>query len=193
MIAYRYKPDDGMKYDGTQECQLDPLETKISGHDVWLLPGNCTWKEPLPSKEGYNVVYKSDSDTWEYELIPAPPEPEPPTLDEVKAQKIQSLKYARDTKELEPVLYNNHLFDFDQKSYERITAAIYALDITGGTIEWTLADNGTVNVSTNDLRGVIAQAAVRSNQLHIIYRDLKEQVNACTTVEEVEAITWPED
>ena len=47
--------------------------------------------------------------------------------------------------------------------------------------------------AVDDLNLVIASVGNRSNQLHITYRDLKEQVNACTTVEEVEAITWPED
>ena len=48
-------------------------------------------------------------------------------------------------------------------------------------------------VLTYDLRGVIAAAAVRSNSLHIKYNELKQRVNAAQTVEEVEAIHWPED
>ena len=115
-----------------------------------------------------------------------------PPLADVQAAKIAELKSVRDAKELEPVPYNGANFDFDQKSYERITAAIYALDLTGGSIGWTTADNTVVSVTAADLRGVIAAAAVRSNQLHIIYRDLKADVMAATTNEEVEEIHWPE-
>ena len=122
-------------------------------------------------------------------FIPEPPYI--PPLADVQAAKISELKGIRDAKELEPVPYNDANFDFDQKSYERITAAIYALDITGGSIGWTTADNTVVSVTAADLRGVIAAAAVRSNQLHITYRDLKADVMACTTNEEVEAIHWP--
>ena len=73
-------------------------------------------------------------------------------LPTVKAAKLSELKAVRDAKEMEPVLYALHKFDFDSKSYERITAAIYALDLQGetSTINWTLADNGSAPVTAND-------------------------------------------
>lgn len=190
---YAYKYDENKYFAGQQECQIDPLESKKQGHPVYLLPADCTWLKPLTEKEGYKVKWNGEA--WEYEEIPVPPEPEPPTLDEVKAQKISELKSIRDFKEMEPVLYAAHKFDFDSKSYERITAAIYALDMQGATstINWTLADNGSTPVTANDLRGVIAAAAVRSNALHTTYRALKAQVQAAETVADVNDIVWPED
>ena len=116
-----------------------------------------------------------------------------PPLDDAKAAKISELKSIRDAKELEPVQYIDHLYDFDTKSFDRINAAIIALDQTHGTIGWTTADNQVVEVNADALRGVIASAALRSNTLHIIYRELKEAVNAATTADEVNSISWPED
>ena len=121
------------------------------------------------------------------------PPPFVPALDDVKAAKIAELKGIRDEKELEPVQYGDNLFDFDTKSFDRINAAIIALDQTHGSIGWTTADNQVVEVNADALRGVIAAAAVRSNALHVIYRELKEAVQAATTNEEVESINWPED
>ena len=115
------------------------------------------------------------------------------TLNEAKERKITELKMIRDAKELEPVQYIDHLYDFDTKSFDRINAAIIALDQTHGTIGWTTADNSVVEVNADALRGVIASAAIRSNALHVIYRELKAAVNAATTVSEVESISWPED
>ena len=115
-----------------------------------------------------------------------------PTVEEAKASKIAELKSIRDGKELEPVQYGGNLYDFDTKSFDRINAAIIALDQTQGTIGWTCADNKVVEVNTDTLRGVIASAAIRSNALHIIYRELKEAVNAATAVADVESINWPE-
>ena len=124
-----------------------------------------------------------------YEVVEIPP----PSLEEAKTAKINELKAVRDAKELEPVLYSEHKFDFDSKSYERITAAIYALDGAGpsATINWTLADNGSAPVTANDLRGVIAAAAARSDALHTTYRALKAQVQAAETVADVKNIVWP--
>ena len=48
-------------------------------------------------------------------------------------------------------------------------------------------------VTANDLRGVVANVAVRSNELHVKYRQLKEQVEACTTKEELDKIQWDEE
>lgn len=118
-----------------------------------------------------------------------------PNIEAVKAAKIAELKRIRDTKELEPVEFDGSSFDFDSKSYERITAAIYALDMQGtaATIAWTLADNGSTPVTAANLRGVIAAAAVRSDALHTQYRELKAAVLAAETVDEVDKITWAED
>lgn len=117
-----------------------------------------------------------------------------PDLEAVKAAKIAQLKRIRDKKELEPVEFDGSSFDFDSKSYERITAAIYALDMQGtaATIAWTLADNGSIPVTAANLRGVIAAAAMRSDALHTQYRELKAAVLAAKTAEEVEKITWAE-
>ena len=121
------------------------------------------------------------------------PPPYVPPLEDVKAAKIAELKGIRDEKEVEPVQYIDHYYDFDVKSFDRINAAIIALDQTHGTIGWTTADNSVVEVNADSLRGVIASAALRSNTLHVIYRELKEAVNAATTAEEVESINWPEE
>ena len=120
------------------------------------------------------------------------PPPYVPPLEDVKAAKLAELKGIRDSKEVEPVEFYGHAYDFDVKSFDRINAAIIALDQTQGTIGWTTADNSVVEVTADTLRGVIAAAAVRSNELHVTYRGLKEQVNEATTNAEVEAIGWPE-
>jgi len=47
-----------------------------------------------------------------------------------------------------------------------------------------------VTVTAADLRAVIAAVAMRSNALHVKYRTLKQQVQECKTMEELEAIKW---
>lgn len=115
------------------------------------------------------------------------------TLDESKASKIAELKAIRDAQEVADIQVNGYLYDYDEKARERINAAIIALDLTGGTITWTLADNTDKEVSANDLRYVIAMVAQRSNVLHVKYRELKERVENATTKEQVEAISWAEE
>ena len=111
-------------------------------------------------------------------------------FNEAKITKVESLKNMRDTLEVEPIEYNGNLFDYDDKARDRINSAIIALSITGQSIEWTTADNTNVLVTADDLRGIVAAVAVRSNELHVKYRELKELVEVCTTKEEVDYISW---
>lgn len=111
-------------------------------------------------------------------------------LEVIKQRKIAELKYQRDKAEVEPIIYHGYSFDYDSKARERISAAIVALEVLGAsvTLTWTTADNKDVKVTASDLRGIIAQVALRSDKLHIAYRKAKEKVEAATTKEEVEAI-----
>lgn len=110
------------------------------------------------------------------------------TLDEVKAEKITSLKADRDRLEVEDIEVDGHLYDYDEKARERINNAIIALQASGTSILWTLANNDSVLVTAQDLVAVVSAVAVRSNTLHVAYRDAKAKVNAAMTAEEVNAV-----
>ena len=121
------------------------------------------------------------------------PAPEPP-LDEVKAAKIDELKGVRDMKEVKPITTDKGVFDYDDKSRDRLAIARQALQDAGGTgtIIWTTADNQRVPLGVSDFAAINGAAATRSNELHVTYNDLKQRVNAATTADEVKKIVWPE-
>lgn len=118
------------------------------------------------------------------------------SLEELSNTKLADFKNTRDALEVNPILYNGNYFDYDEKARDRINAAIIALDMqtqltgTDASLSWTTADNTEAVVTANDLRGVIANVALRSNELHVKYRELKELVEACETQEELDAIRW---
>ena len=108
-----------------------------------------------------------------------------------KPAKISELKAIRDTKEVEPVQTDKGVFDYDDKSRDRLYIARQALTDAGSSeIVWTTADNQRVSMGIADFAAINGAAAVRSNALHIKYNELKQRVNAAQTVEEVEAIGW---
>ena len=113
------------------------------------------------------------------------------SLESIKEHKILTLKIQRDNLEVEPIAYNGHSYDYDDKARDRINAAIIALELQGegATIEWTTADNEDAVVTAQDLRMIIASVAARSNALHTAYRAAKAKVEAAGTAEEVEAVT----
>lgn len=181
--VYRY---DEKNYFEHKVILDDTDRSPVSG--VWQIPAYCTEVEPPTTKEGFKIKY--DNCKWNYEAEEKEPEPEKPTLDELKQRKIMELKWERDKCEVEPIAYNGNLYDYDEKARDRINAAIIALDLQGekATIEWTLADNSNITVTANDLRAVIGAVALRSNTLHIAYRNAKEQIEICESEEDLEKI-----
>ncbi len=130
----------------------------------------------------------SDTDLEQLGVVVA--EAEEP-IGNIRARKIIELKRQRDAAEVEPIAYNGHLYDYDSKARDRISAAIIALELQGegATIEWTTADNADTPVTANDLKMIIAAVAVRSNKLHTAYRIAKEKVEEATTAADVETVT----
>ena len=102
IIVYRY--DENTKiYLKSEPAMLDPLETKAAGHNVYLLPANCTFTEPPGPREGYNIVYNTNTGTWQHEKQPeAEPAAPEPTEEEKKAAQIAALdaSYAADKDKL---------------------------------------------------------------------------------------------
>ena len=63
MQTYRYDADT-KEFLYSEEAFLDPLETELQGHDVYLLPADSTFTPPLDAKEGYAVCWNGSA--WEY-------------------------------------------------------------------------------------------------------------------------------
>lgn len=116
------------------------------------------------------------------------------TVDEIAQAKMDELKEIRDAKEVEPIETQYGIFDYDQKSRERINVALVALELEKNSkINWTLADNSDVALSANDLREVIVASAKRSNTLHTQYRQYVNQISQLVkqnNIEAIKAITW---
>lgn len=186
MKLYYY--DETGYYSAMSEAFLDPLETKLQGKDVWLMPPNATTIKPPSSIDGHKLKFNGKA--WEQEKIPDPePEPEP-TLDELKTSKIADLKLARDIAEIAPIEHNGNTYDYDDKSRDRLDIALKALTVQGesATIGWTMADNTTATITAADIMAVFVASAVRSNELHGKYRAAKEKVMAAQNKEELKTI-----
>lgn len=215
-MKYMYKYDEKTKeYLGKAEALLDPLETQLQQKEIYLLPAAATFIAPA-LQEGYVSVFQDgawenleDNRGKEYWLqddaygtparkmetlgaLPANAVFTPPqkTLEQVKQEKIIELKAMRDMREVEPIAYQGYSFDYYSKARDRISAAIIALEAAGAsaTLTWTTADNQDVKVTASDLRGIIAQVAVRSDKLHTAYRKAKEKVETAATKAEVETV-----
>lgn len=115
-----------------------------------------------------------------------------PSIEEIKTRKIEYLKQERNRREEAPVEYKEKLWDFDADSRARINAAASALEMVDDVeyLTWTSADDTSLDLTAQDLRMIVAIAAIRGDTLHKKYRELRDAVNAADTIEQIDSIIW---
>ena len=166
---------------------LDDSDKSPSGN--WNVPARCVEIAPPSEKEGFKIKYVDGA--WTYEEEKKEPEPHKPTLEELKQQKIQELKWERDRKETLPITYKDKSFDYDDKARERMRVAQQALEDNNIPSQtWTCADNSITELTVADFKALNTLAAQRSGQLHEQYNKLKVYVDTLKTVEAIEAVIF---
>lgn len=117
---------------------------------------------------------------------------DPRTVETIKAQKWEEIKLARDTESVSPLTTPYGIFDADPKSQKNITDAILYLQIlnNSSTINFTLHDNSVVEMDLTKLVNVGLLLGQRTQSLQNKGTTLRNQIDAATTKEQVEAITW---
>ena len=89
------------------------------------------------------------------------------------------------------------IFDSDPISCIRISSAAQAMQMAAmseevPTITWTCQDNTTIDLTAQELLGLVVALAEWSNKCHQKATGLKAQIDACESVEELELIQWEE-
>lgn len=120
--------------------------------------------------------------------------PEQP-LEELKLAKRAEINKARDAAEQGGFEYMGKVFDSDEISCIRMTCAAQAMQLSvmseeTPTITWTCQDNSTIDLTAQELMGLVVALAEWSNRCHEKATTLKTQVEAATTVEELDNIVW---
>lgn len=165
-------------YDNYQECCVINKEFKEYPNDVF---------------EGYidnvDIYIKIKEKKEDAKLVK-------PTLDELKASKIDEMKAERNIREQQIIEYNGNTFDYDGLARERLLLGRQSLEDAGvedAKLKWTCADNEITYLGIEDFKGINTVAATRSIMLHDTYNKLKVLINSCGTKEELEQVTFDTD
>lgn len=62
---YEYIYNSNFEYVGKAPLQIDPLESKKQGKDIYMLPSQKATITKPNTKEGYTPVYNKDKNIWE--------------------------------------------------------------------------------------------------------------------------------
>jgi len=116
-------------------------------------------------------------------------------LDQLKRDKWQEIKKARDAHEFGGFTWGAYLFDSDQLSQQRIGQAAQAALFSQSTDQayhqdWTLANNTVVSLSAQDMLDVALAMGTHIGNAHTRARELREMVFATNSAEELNQLTW---
>lgn len=94
-----YMFDDAGYSVGESYAQIDPLETKAAGREIFIMPANSTEIEPPPEKDGFKIKWNGVE--WVYKEIPTEKEERWEKTQEEKENEIRAIR-------------NFYLFDTDK-------------------------------------------------------------------------------
>ena len=118
------------------------------------------------------------------------------SLQEIKDAKWLSIKLARETHIDAPLVTPYGTVDSKAKDRTNITDAVLLLQTlasvgTPTTIDFTLADNTTVTLTTTEMVTVGLLLGQKVQAAHATARSLRAAIDAALTSEALEEITWP--
>lgn len=154
------------------------VQHKIEGDldDFYVSGGEVLSKGSAPS-EGH--VFNYGTGSWELDIALA------------RSLKWDAIKAARSAQERDTFEWNGNVLQCDESSQMRIQAAVQAAIIDDSvTNVWTLADNSTQTLNATELKAMGKALADHIKGCHERGRMLKAQIDAATTLQELEAIVW---
>jgi len=152
------------------------IEGLASDQGHYVKDGEIIEKGVQPS-EGH--VFNYATEQWELDI------------DLARGKKWKAIKIERQMRELSTFEWNTHTFQCDEPSQMRIQSAVQAAIIDDGlNMVWTLANNTTQTFSAAEIKQIGQALANHVNTCHERGRILRAEIQAATTQEELEAITW---
>ena len=114
------------------------------------------------------------------------------SLDDLKAEKWESLKAERSKAEGGTFVWNGHTIDADMARLNGAATSVMIAQAAGQSYSdvWTLADNSTMPVTGSDILSMGLALAAHVSACHARGRLLRQQIENATTREEVDAVTW---
>lgn len=119
------------------------------------------------------------------------PEIIPPTLEEVKAAKLQELAQARYNEEVGGIIVNGTEIDTDRESQSILNGAYVSMKfgLINPSVDWK-GNDGWVPATLTEIEPIAQAVAQHVQSLFSREKVLATQVNAALSVEEVNSIVW---
>jgi len=193
IFTYRCGGVDGAE---TREAALSAAAEALggTGEDYAICVADDTAKAALDALEGFTktVTAEIDGDAITGFTVTDRPEPEPSSLESVKAAKLSEIAAARFAAETAGVSVGDVTVATDRESQALITgAALAAINDATYACQWK-TESGFVQLTAEMIISIAS--AVRAHVQACFDREaeLTAAVNAAATAADVQAVTWSE-
>jgi hypothetical protein len=138
-----------------------------------------------PAGTPEHFAYDAQSSSWF----------DPSTLAELKTRKWEAIKKRRNEVEFGSFEWDGSMFDGNAMATQRIAGSVQMAVLAQAnampfSIDWTLADNSVRTLSATQMIEVGQTLAQHVSACHAHARQLRVEIEAATTPEQVEAIVW---
>lgn len=121
---------------------------------------------------------------------------DPRTLEDFKSIKWDEIKSTREYLINQPMVTPYGTVDSNSKAQANITSAILLVQTLVGlslpaSVDFTLANNETVTLTAEEMTTVGLMLGQKIQTIRGIATSLRADIEAATTIETLEAITWP--
>lgn len=177
MIAYKKNGDGYIVI----YYSLDPDDNPILPEDAILTP-------PPEVMEDHHLTIENG----EWVQVPNPP-PAPPTLEEVRDEKVRAFSMWERPFLDQPFIYDGHVFPNDSRFKEMITPAVQQFTLTGKTPKlWLTADMHIIEEPTGEfLLGLSEKAYTEQENNMITSMVLYNKIRSCNSIDELNAVEFP--
>ena len=169
---YSYNPTTG-QYVGQGIAQQDPLESAVS----YLMPTNST--SIAPDLET-GQISSWNGTVWINNPIPAS------TLLEVQTTAINQVKTARDTFRSQNVTVAGTIYAATDSAKTKLNNK---LDLGNFPTQWSDINDNIVNLTKAQATAVLAAMIAQDDSAYLQSANYITQIKACTTLDQVSAIT----
>lgn len=117
---------------------------------------------------------------------------DPTLLDTLRQSRLQQMKERRDAEEFGTFVWDGSAFDASPASVVRLIGAVLMSSWTPSfSVDWTLADNTERTLTAAQLTAVAQALGANTLAAHERYKVAKTALLTATTIEEIEAVSWP--
>ena len=133
----------------------------------------------MPTKPSENCDFNYGTKAWDYDLTGA------------KREAWIRVKLSREADECGTFMWNDNTFQCDEHSQRKLILTMQrALIDSSLSMAWTLADNTVKTFSSADYLNIGTAMSTHINACHEKAKGLRTKINAATTQDELDAITY---